>query len=1526
MNFVHLKKLLSDNRQGTSLIEVLVGIAILVLVSVSLFALFDFTLRVLWENKARLGAQALANQQIELAYNLPYNDVGTVGGIPNGVIDSEQSITRNGISYTVKTAVIYIDDPFDGTLGGNPEDLLPTDYKRIRVEVSWPFRLSSKPVVFLTDIVPNGIESGNGGGTLRITAINASGLPVPQANVHIENNLLNPAVNVDLLTNDNGQVILPGALASVEGYEVTVTKSGYSTDKTYATDPVNLPTPIKPHLTVVEGSVTDSTFSIDLLSSMDTFVFLTQNSEPGWWNSDYTSRRRITITNNSSKTISTGYSVKYEFDHGNQVGLGKSLSSGDDVRILWWNGSSQVWQELDRVATTPWNSADDTEIWFAIKNAIPSGSSSNDYFIYYNNSNAGTPPSDSGNVFKFYDDFENPDYTYANWATSSSAWIVTNGEYRQSSNSSEEIATAGSSEDDVMVQVDVRMPGPGNDAGIIGRYDNNDNYYIGRPTDLPVQIEGTVNNNDYVLGQRSLVQASDGTLAVFAAFPDTSEYKMYTSTDNGRAWTQPWTLSTGGNDFSSNAWIDQTNNTIYFVYTDYSSVSDEYRLQMSVFSYDGGTKSWSTGAPSTLILSNYNTRPYRPSVIKNGNTVFVSYARLDGSGFHEIAVRTSTDNGVSWSSESWLSDWNIFFSDKTERESLNAELVIYEGDVVAILNNSRSFGWRTFNGSTWSSYEELKSNTYQNRAITSVVTGTGSNQNLHIFYRNAGDSGRPHEYKYNGTSWSDTTIATMTSNFAYVASYSDNADKIVFYFGTPNDGVSDKLYAVGQYSGEWAYPQVAYSDTVPIRSISVPATGLQDGLTNGVFIAGANNSRKMFYYGMAHVGLPGSSNPLVSLKSSGTILSVTPAETSVTTNKKYRIELLFTDDLVTGYVNGTLAFGDTEGSVARGQVGLYSLNTEAYFDNVIMRDLVIPEPETSGALEESYNSADPISGIPVLVRGSKLIGYDIAGDPLYKFEKTYTSDSDGSFSIPSLEWDSYDFIISDADTGYDVMGIDPPDPVAVNPDTNVQVNIYLTNDTSNSLRVKVLDVNDQPIELASVNVTRTNSYDNTIETTSYGQAFFASLLNNADYDISVSKSGYYTANGSVTVNGSSTATMILSSTDGPPPGSPPLAPTMGEFTNIGETTMTLNWTDNATDEDGYKIYRNTSSSKPSNEIATLGSNSVLYPATGLDCNTTYYWWVEAYNSSGANDDNGSQATLSCPTPPNAPTMQSFSGVTDTTMTLNWTDNASNEDGYRIYKSTSNTKPGSPITTLSANAETYSATGLDCNTTYYWWVEAYNSQGTADDSDSQITLSCPSGIVFSDTFTENSNTTLTSHTPDLGDSWTQIIEIINYGSSRLRVRSSSDDLRRDTCNSNEGALYRADVNMTGADYEVRVTQINGDTGNDYNFLAARIVDANNMYAFKWNETRGQLYKRVGGVWYTLGPQVSGSGTPLNDGSTITLKVDGTTISAIDDGNTLVSVTDSEFSGAGYAGVGMGALVGAWDDCSSQRLDNFEVEIF
>ncbi|MHB8710274.1 MAG: type IV pilus modification PilV family protein [Minisyncoccota bacterium] len=255
---------------GFGLIDVIVGIALMLVLFLGLFGILRASLLVSSLARAKAGATTIAQVQMEYLRGLSYDNLGTVGGIPAGTVAQDATTTENGINYPTHTFISYVDDPADGT-GASDTNGITTDYKRARVTISYTIAGQTRSVILVTNFAPPGIESTNGGGTLAINVVNASGAPVNGATVQILNTATVPTVNVTTFTNSAGVVYLPGAATSSE-YQIAVSKTGYSSAQTYARDLTNQnPTP--GYLTVAKDQTTTNTFAIDLLSTLSLATF-----------------------------------------------------------------------------------------------------------------------------------------------------------------------------------------------------------------------------------------------------------------------------------------------------------------------------------------------------------------------------------------------------------------------------------------------------------------------------------------------------------------------------------------------------------------------------------------------------------------------------------------------------------------------------------------------------------------------------------------------------------------------------------------------------------------------------------------------------------------------------------------------------------------------------------------------------------------------------------------------------------------------------------------------------------------------------------------------------------------------------------------------------------------------------------------------------------------------------------------------------------------------------------------------------
>ena len=313
--------------------ESVVALGIFALISTALFSLFFVGLRVVNEDKARIGARTIAEEHMEILRNLPYDEIGTVGGVPAGEIETEEEITLNNITYDVETDIRYVDDDYDDVA---PTDLVNVDYKQIRISISWNSQVDAEPLTLVSNIVPRGMESLEGGGTLWIEAHDSTPNPIANATVQIINNEVTPTVSINSQTNDDGIYILPGALVATQSYEVLVTKSGYSTGQTYTLDPINNPNPDPAHLSVGESEVTNKIFIIDLLSDLSIHA---QDYDTGDPIDDFT------FTLQGDDTIGTdgeGMPIyKYDEEHITAGGGDVSLTDLDpDTYIVSFDGAT----------------------------------------------------------------------------------------------------------------------------------------------------------------------------------------------------------------------------------------------------------------------------------------------------------------------------------------------------------------------------------------------------------------------------------------------------------------------------------------------------------------------------------------------------------------------------------------------------------------------------------------------------------------------------------------------------------------------------------------------------------------------------------------------------------------------------------------------------------------------------------------------------------------------------------------------------------------------------------------------------------------------------------------------------------------------------------------------------------------------------------------------------------------------------------------------------------------------------------
>ncbi|MFI5379946.1 MAG: PA14 domain-containing protein [Tepidisphaerales bacterium] len=195
---------------------------------------------------------------------------------------------------------------------------------------------------------------------------------------------------------------------------------------------------------------------------------------------------------------------------------------------------------------------------------------------------------------------------------------------------------------------------------------------------------------------------------------------------------------------------------------------------------------------------------------------------------------------------------------------------------------------------------------------------------------------------------------------------------------------------------------------------------------------------------------------------------------------------------------------------------------------------------------------------------------------------------------------------------------------------------------------------------------------------------------------------------------------------------PPNKPTNAHVTSNSTTQVSIAWTDNSNNEDGFRILR----SAPGSDffqIALLPPNTTAYTdnglgGAGLTPGTEYEYHVQAYNIAGYNDFTGTDtATLTLP--PTGPTAAPGNGQ----IALNWTApsyNAANSTSltFNVYRGTTAGGEAPTAVATGLTSPTFTDTSLVIGQTYYYKVTAVEVGGESARSTEISALALPVGFV------------------------------------------------------------------------------------------------------------------------------------------------------------------------------------------------------
>lgn len=254
----------ASSRAGTSLIDVVISLGIMALLFGGIYLVYYSLIAAIANVGIHSAATSAITNEIELIRGLPYGDVGTVGGIPAGVIPQVQTVTIGPNTFTLDTTVFNIDDPFDTSPSSSPV----ADYKLVDITASCALCTNLAPVEITTTVASRNLTAGTNYGSIFINVIDANGIGVPEATVQVVNPSVTPSVDLTDTTNASGVLELIGVATSSQGYQIFASKSGYTSAQTYPVGGAGNPNPLQPNITVATGTVSSVTLAIDHASTL----------------------------------------------------------------------------------------------------------------------------------------------------------------------------------------------------------------------------------------------------------------------------------------------------------------------------------------------------------------------------------------------------------------------------------------------------------------------------------------------------------------------------------------------------------------------------------------------------------------------------------------------------------------------------------------------------------------------------------------------------------------------------------------------------------------------------------------------------------------------------------------------------------------------------------------------------------------------------------------------------------------------------------------------------------------------------------------------------------------------------------------------------------------------------------------------------------------------------------------------------------------------------------------------------------
>jgi len=209
-----------------------------------------------------------------------------------------------------------------------------------------------------------------------------------------------------------------------------------------------------------------------------------------------------------------------------------------------------------------------------------------------------------------------------------------------------------------------------------------------------------------------------------------------------------------------------------------------------------------------------------------------------------------------------------------------------------------------------------------------------------------------------------------------------------------------------------------------------------------------------------------------------------------------------------------------------------------------------------------------------------------------------------------------------------------------------------------------------------------------------------------------------------------------------------LAPTDMTLSSASTTSVTITWVEPSAVATHYEVWMDGALLAD----GTLAAGVLTLTESGLTVSTTYAFKIRAKLGTVYSLFNTETEIDTGVAPDQPAVIGTVTVVSSSALTVSWTCAATNETGFKTYRSTDGTTYELVNTGTTANATSYADTGLDSYTLYYYKVQAYNAYGISAMSEAAsgtttIDLDPPSGVYAEATSSTQITITYTLNSAD-----------------------------------------------------------------------------------------------------------------------------------------------------------------------------------